>query len=249
VNSVAIDEMTTIEPGRFDGSGYLLIDGYLSEGECARLLAAISAFRERVSLPLIDRPHGKRPLRYFVIDGRQIAAALPGVSDVFRRTGRLVKRIAGDDMEPLEDARVACNVNITPPGGAYRWHYDRNSVTALLYLNAVEGGETECYPNYRIDAKRGAALRISDRLLRMTLARWLSRKRLIVEPRPGRLLVMRGDRCLHSVRPLGPGPDRVNLVMSFDRPGRTFATDASLNDYLYSTAGIGGDPNYPANRS
>lgn len=243
------EKCPAIEPGQFHGSGYLLIDEYLSEPECTHLMAAISAFRERVPLRLIDRPHGKRPLRYFVIDGRQIASSLPAVSEVFVRTGKLVKRIAGDDMEPLEDARVACNVNITPPGGTYRWHYDRNSVTALLYLNAVEGGETECYPNYRIDRRPGRALRMIDQLLRTPFARWLSRKRLMVEPRPGRLLVMRGDRCLHSVRPLGPGPDRVNLVMSFDRPGRTFGTDASLNDYLYSTAGIGGDPNYPANRS
>ncbi len=28
--------------------------------------------------------------------------------------------------------------------------YDRNAVTAILYLNTVSGGETEMYPEYRI---------------------------------------------------------------------------------------------------
>jgi hypothetical protein len=40
--------------------------------------------------------------------------------------------------------------NITPPGGEYRWHYDRNAATAILYLNEVPGGETEMFPNYRL---------------------------------------------------------------------------------------------------
>jgi hypothetical protein len=32
----------------------------------------------------------------------------------------------------------------------YRWHYDRNAVTGILYLNEVSGGETEMYSGCRI---------------------------------------------------------------------------------------------------
>ena len=52
-------------------------------------------------------------------------------------------------MAPIEDAVAARNINVTPPGGEYRWHYDRNAVTAIIYLNEVPGGETEIFANYR----------------------------------------------------------------------------------------------------
>src|SRR6202171_3353262 len=53
-----------------------------------------------------------------------------------------------------------------------------------------------------------------------------------IEPVPGRLLVMNGQRSLHSVTAVRGGADRVNVVMSFDdvaaRPGD------ELDMYLYS---------------
>lgn len=50
-----------------------------------------------------------------------------------------------------------------PPGGEYRWHYDRNAVTAILYLNEVPGGETEIFPNFRLVFRRGRCPRSSMR--------------------------------------------------------------------------------------
>ncbi|HET8840930.1 MAG TPA: hypothetical protein VFN35_05650 [Ktedonobacteraceae bacterium] len=40
------------------------------------------------------------------------------------------------------------NGNIMLAGGEYRWHYDQNTITALLYPNKGDGGEIEFYPNY-----------------------------------------------------------------------------------------------------
>ena len=52
----------------------------------------------------------------------------------------------------------------------------------------------------------------------------------LIEPVPGRLLVMNGQRSLHSVTAMRDGADRVNVVMSFDddevaaRPGHELDT-------------------------
>jgi hypothetical protein len=65
-----------------------------------------------------------------------------------------------------------------------------------------------------------------------------------VAPTPGRLLILRGESSLHSVRRVGEGPDRINLVVSYSIPGRELARP-DLDSYLYSEAPFAKpDPNY-----
>ncbi len=58
-------------------------------------------------------------------------------------------------------------------------------------------------------------------------------------------MIMRGNDCLHSVRPVTGHVDRVNIIMSFDVPGKDYAIAGQLNDYLYtSETSASRDPNY-----
>jgi hypothetical protein len=147
-----------------------------------------------------------------------------------------VEQTFGTPLALIDDTRAACNVNITPPGGAYRWHYDRNAVTALLYLNRVAGGETDLYPHYRLAAPFNSQLqRGLDRILLTRAARRLLGHGLTIAPAPGTLVVIRGDRTLHSVRPVTGYHDRINLVIAYDRPGCANQQPA-LDRYLYDPA-------------
>jgi hypothetical protein len=137
----------------------------------------------------------------------------------------------------IDDARAACNVNITPPGGQYRWHYDRNLVTALVYLNGVEGGETDLYPNYRIKWPWGrprAMQSLLDRLLLNSGVRAVAGHPTAVTPAQGTFVALRGNTTLHSVRPVRGDEVRINLVVAFDRPGSD-STRRTLNAYLYES--------------
>jgi hypothetical protein len=130
------------------------------------------------------------------------------------------------------------NVNITPSAGTYRWHYDRNAVTVLLYLNEVAGGEIEFYPQYRffLNNKGPAFLqRLFDRLLRIELVRQIFGRKVVVVPAPGRMVAMRGNRCLHSVRPVEGDQERVNIVLAYDAGERQpLPARQALDQYLYS---------------
>lgn len=128
----------------------MVLENFATREVCAALVSEINEHRRQHHLPVIERANGELPLRYAVIDGDQIAECLPEVSRVYERTTRLVKKLWPGKIEPLVDRKVACNINITEPGGSYRYHYDRNAVTAVLYLNEIKGGETECYPDYRL---------------------------------------------------------------------------------------------------
>jgi len=189
---------------------------------------------------MVDRHFRGRDLRYEVIDGEIISKSLPRVWETYLNLGlrmRTMSRHGG--LEPMANLAASVNVNITGPGGEYRWHYDRNLITAILFLTPCEGGELEAFPNYRI----GLGHEHLDRLVASRVARTaFSARKQVVVPKPGRLVVMQADVCLHSVRPV-TGGERICLVMAYDPPAHT-APNTDLDRYLFTNADVRGDPNY-----
>lgn len=223
--------------------GVEVIEDYLSLAACEALLADVHAYAATHELPLIVREDGKRALRYRVIDGDVIHSSLPALASLYDRVRRLVQQ-RDPRLEPLANRKASVNVNVTPPGGEYRWHYDRYAVTAVLYLNAIDGGETEMYPNFRLRLARWNVSwmqHMLDWLLHLFV---LAARQVVVAPAPGRMILMRGDRCLHSVRRVVCG-DRISVVMTFDVPGARFLVAEALDRYLYArTPSPAFDPNY-----
>jgi hypothetical protein len=70
-------------------------------------------------------------------------------------------------------------------------------------------------------------------------------RKVSIEPVPGRLLVMNGQRSLHSVTAVRGGADRVIVVTSFDDDEVAARHGDELDTYLYSSQPMSaGDPNY-----
>jgi hypothetical protein len=232
--------MTDIEQMRkeFLKKEYITQDHFLTSEQCTYLLDQIAQFQQQHSLAVIHRADGERPLHYKVINGEQIEQYLPEVEALYKQLGELSTAISGAEMVPLSNKRVGVNVNITPSAGTYRWHYDRNAVTVLLYLNEVTGGEIELYPQYRLFLNdRGPAFlqRLFDRLLRIELVRRVFGRKVVVVPAPGRMVAMRGNRCLHSVRSVQGDRERVNIVLAYDAGERQpLLAREALDQYLYS---------------
>lgn len=223
----------------YAAEGIFVVNQFLGPTACEELLARINSYRQRRNVPTIYRPAADRPLNYAVIDGDRIARHLPELLALRDRVTNFLSEHGDTQLAPLPDTRVACNVNITPNGGTYRYHYDRNAVTAILYLNEIDGGETECYPNYRLALSAQKYPRLQrrvDQLLQHRVLRSLLGRLTVVRPKAGRLLVMRGNRCLHSVTPVRGERERVNVVMAYDYPGAQFDGSEALNSYLYNAA-------------
>jgi hypothetical protein len=229
--------------------GWQVLENFLSPQHCDAILASIDRYRHQYDVPLIYREELGRSLKYQVIHGEEIRGRLAAIQSLYEEMLRLVQRMTGEQVVPLRNSKVGVNVNITPPGGMYRWHYDRNAVTAILYLNEVSGGETEAYPHYRLllaGARSSQTQNYLDRLLRTGLMLRIFGRKQTLAPKPGLLVIMRGDRCLHSVRPVSGSDDRICIVMSFDSPEATFPQEVALDSYLYSSqASVDKrDPNY-----
>jgi glycosyltransferase involved in cell wall biosynthesis len=229
-------------------SGVEVLDGFLSAADCDALLRCVAQHRNTRQLPVIHRKQSGRSLHYMVIDGLAIREHFPQLAKLNADVNSLVNRLNGEELEPLGNPAARININVTPPDGEYRWHYDRNRVTAILYLNEVAGGETEMFPNYRIYLGRSKHTRLQrwlDALLMKKPVVWLFGKKLTIAPRKGMLIVMRGDRCLHSVRRVEGVEDRINIIMTFDTPGAVFPVEKELDSYLYSKKSTPAfDPNY-----
>lgn len=227
--------------------GYLILENSVSPEQCAHFLDLVAQFQQNQDLELIHRTVRGRPLHYKVINGQQIERDIPEIDQFYRQLTDFVRNISSDGMVPLKDKLVGVNVNVTPAGGTYRWHYDRNAVTVLVYLNEVNGGEIEVYPLFRIYLKgNGPAFlqRWLDWLVQLSVVRQLFGRKIVVKPAQGRMVVIRGNRCLHSVRPVQDERERVNIVMAFDNYEEQDLSKQALDQYLYSQKPVSSDPNY-----
>ncbi|MFQ5968207.1 MAG: 2OG-Fe(II) oxygenase [Acidimicrobiia bacterium] len=233
-----------------ESNGYMLIDDFLGPEDCRTFLEQIGHYREHNGLPEIYRPTKRRSLRYFVIDGEEIRANLPSIWKLYRgAANELVNELIRASIEPLQNIKAGVNVNVMPPGRSeYRWHYDRTAVTAILYLNQVEGGETELYPNYRIllNGQQDSRLQLMlDRCLQPGVLRRLVGRKKVVQPHPGRLVAMLGNRCWHSFRAVRGSEDRINIILAYDTPEARFGMEEGLDSYLYTQERADSkDPNY-----
>lgn len=234
-----------VDAKNFQQAGIFIQRNYLDEKTCDLLLAQIESYRQSNTVPTVFRKVKGRSLNYQVIDGIDISQHLQDLVQVYQRINEFVNQIYGQLLYPLESEKVRLNVNITPVGGEYRWHYDRNRLTAILYLNEVEGGETDIYPNFRIKVKNPTLQRHLDNLLMQKWVRNTFTKLQTVRPQKGTLVLMLGNQSLHSVRTVLGSTDRINIIASFDDMGKSFNVSPLLDNYLYQEkAELKSDPNY-----
>ena len=237
-----------IDQRDFKRLGYRVEENFISRTECAQLIEQLKAKQTQHIFPRIERKMPGRSLNYRVMDGVFIQQYLPDLLLIAEKIKATIKPIIPYEIETLKNKAAAVNVNITDPGGEYRWHYDRNAITAILYLNQVRGGETELVPNARKHLgklKHTFIQRWMDQRLIHDVSEKPSTKIMQITPYPGRLLIMRGDKCLHSVKAVGAGDARYNIIFTFDQKGAHFHVDKNLDPYLYSKEKAPPfDPNY-----
>ena len=228
---------------------YYIDEQFLSGATCEKLLSAIKQKQTEQVLPHVKREIKGRSLDYRVMDGLFIQKHLPALIELTPKIIQAANELCGYNLFPISNPAAVVNVNITSRGGEYRWHYDRNAITAILYLNQVKRGETELIPNSRLHLgllKHSCFQRWVDQRLIGKLNRAQAVPGIVqVSPKPGRLMIMQGDRCLHSVNAVGSQIERYNVIYTFDKKGARFPIDKNLDSYLYSLEKTPEfDPNY-----
>ncbi len=229
--------LSEIDLLKFQQQGFVIIDEFISASQCSELLKRIKTTVKNQPPVRIRRIGGNRNLDYRPLTGERIQAELPEIWTLYEQL--IAQLNTFPTIAPLSlhhDPVVGANINLVGPGGSYRWHYDRNAITATLYLNAVDGGELELCPRYRIHQGRIPYRHVQyllDRLLQWQPLRQHLGKPQRVPPKAGRLLLIEGRRCLHSVREVQGTRERINLVFAYDEANSTRPKNNQLDNYLY----------------
>lgn len=243
---MSLDRIDSLEYELFS-KGYFIVPDFISSTICLSLLEEIQKYGLTHLIPRVHRPLKTRSLDYRVIDGINIQNYLPSVQQIERTIYYLLEKSFKQRFSLLNNPQVAININITSPGGEYRWHYDRNTLTAILYLNTIEAGETEIYPFSRWSLDKLSRFSPIQKVLDSLSSYYqmIFRRPVQISPEPGKLLFILGNKCLHSVRPLSGQENRTNIIFAYQEVNSAIPSLEPLDQYLYSaTVTEDVDPNY-----
>ncbi|MBV8843216.1 MAG: 2OG-Fe(II) oxygenase [Bryobacterales bacterium] len=222
----------------FSKHQYLLLEHFLPAAECREMLHAVEQCRKRSGLITVKQSSVTSRKNFLTFNGEDLEENIPAAVPLYAKVNEVVNRISGNEYAPLENRKIGLSINVTPAGGTFSWHHDRHEITAILYLNEVDGGgELEFFPNSRLLLKNN----------RQWLRKWLQlgcdavglafsmaiRKKVTVVPKPGLMCVMVGTRCTHRVRPVVGDRDRVCVIFAYDVPGKNFSRELTADYYGY----------------
>src|SRR5215469_11679136 len=183
---------------------YVVIGDFLSAPECRELLQAIDRCKQTVDLIKVNQSSVTSRKNFLTFNGEDVEENIPAATKLYVRVNEVVNQLSGKDYAALENKQIGLSINVTPSGGTFSWHHDRHEITGILYLNEVEsGGELEFFPNNRFLLKnnRGPVRKwLQLGFDALALGRSLmTRRKVIVTPKPGVLFIMIGTRCTHRV--------------------------------------------------
>lgn len=226
---------------QFLQDGYAVVDDFLSGPEVDAILASIDAYRAAGRQVLqVERKDLIATQVFKTIVGSDCESHIKGFSELWRsRILDLARQLVPFSLEPLNDAAIGINVNITERSGTLSYHYDRNEVTAVLYLQECVGGELEMFPHFRVllpHRYRWPVMMVQrafDLVWRTPPALFIARRRRrLLPPKRGRLVLMRGPLSLHRVSPVEEGPSRICGVFCYDKPDVRWESWNSKDNYV-----------------
>jgi hypothetical protein len=185
----------------------------------------------------LGRP-GREVTRFYTKNGDALITACPEVAEIERGLLEWISDISGTAWVALDNRSIGISLNVTPPGGGFATHTDRNAITIVLFLNDADGGALHVYPAFPVLFGRelqGAMRSPWVHLLRLHAIKRLNTSRIPLAGaahrllfRPVRINPKAGTVAAftklsdHRVDPVAPGSLRVALVVAGDQLGVSF---------------------------
>jgi len=210
---------------QFRKNGYLILEKVITPNICDSW--KLTALRiAQAAARTVRKENGSDVLRYRVLTGDTIKDRWPQLYDFYSHPElrSWISGVTGTEGIALSPhLQSAININVlSEPGEVYRWHFDAEPYTALLYLSDSEpddGGFLEFYPNANLESSETLPVERKVKFL----------------PRQGSLVLMDGTRCYHRVSPILRRHERVSIPMVFPAQARQ-ARPENLDSYLYDQA-------------
>lgn len=196
----------------FFDRGYEVFDSLLSADYCAELAGKLKAAMDRECI-VVDNDGVHIKTR----NGSTLVSELPEIEKIYLEIhAHMAGQIA--NLLVLEDLPVAISANFLrqEQGHSFRYHFDRNEYTAVLYLTDSPDLPLCIHPKIRTDPAVGESLWLYEKE---------SRTPVRVDPSPGRLVCFHARTSLHGVissPDVTSTTDRISLQFAFDTRRRSF---------------------------
>lgn len=199
---------------RFVKDGYVYIQNALQDAVVDGLLGDL----ENKSYLKVESPTGRQGVTtFFSKNGENLIKASPLITPLEREMVELSNWLSGETYAPLDNRSIGASVNVTPAGGGFGTHFDRQEISAIAYLNSVEGGALDLWPRLR----RWEPKWLGKKAARVTMALTLALPPVSISPTRGSLLIFT-KYTPHRVAEVKGERSRVSLVYGLDRPGVSF---------------------------
>lgn len=211
--------------------GYIYIERGLN-GEVPDLLLGELENKTYLS---VQSPAGRLGVTTFYSkNGESLLSAVPQVGLLEEEFVHLTNWLSGVTYEPLDNRSIGASVNVTPSGGGFATHFDRQEITAIAYLNKVEGGQLDLWPRLRrweLSWFGGLSRRMT-----MLLTTLLTPKR--IAPERGSILIFT-KLTPHRVAEVKSKHPRVSVIFGLDRPGVSFREGQTYYGDAEETVAVG----------
>jgi hypothetical protein len=222
----------------------------VSAEACEAVLCSIRSSKFIV----VDDPNDREVTCFYTKNGDGLIATCPEISEIERGLLEWISDISGETYLPLDNRAIGISLNVTPPGGGFGTHHDRQAITIVLYLNDADGGALHVYPAFprwfrhklqghpapRMRAVRRHAIKslnMSPGFGAKAVHRLLFRP-VRINPRAGTVAAFT-KLSDHRVDPVAPGSVRVGLVVAGDRPGVSFKEGQKYYGYALEEIMLG----------
>lgn len=204
---------------------------------------------------VVDNPQDREVTRFYTKNGDSLIAVCPEVLEIERGLLDWINAIGDQDYVALDNRSIGVSLNVTPPGGGFGTHPDRNEITIILFLNDLGSGALHVYrpfPRLLGYALRARVQAHRARALRRRMIKFLNSSQNAIAQIAHRLLfhpvgiipkagtVVAFTRLSdHRVDPVQPGSLRFSLVLGFDRPGISFKEGQKYYGYAHEELVLG----------
>ncbi len=221
-------ELTSEQIRQFHRHGYLVVSDFLDKNTIHYLHREIEsgiAQQDLIEVRWIAS-------HFDTFNGDAVDARLPLAASIYDQFLLHELRNIKLGIATIADRSIGLSVNLTPAHGKFQPHFDRNLLTAVLYVNDdYDGGEMVLYPRLRywLGHPRGMVKKKVQRALDRYVRRqaYLNRfgQKCVLKPKAGDLLIFEGAKTYHAVQPVVCGNRRISIQFAYDRVGMTY--DAS----------------------
>lgn len=225
-----ITQLSTQDVQFFHKHGYCVISKFLPRANLLHLQEEIEDYVKNNQLTQVRWAAS----HFDTFNGSLVDEQVPTLNGIYDHC--LLQEIKKLDprMETLAQRNIGLSINVMQNNGKFQPHFDRNRLTAVLYVNDnYVGGEMRLYP--RIRYWLGPSAGWLKKKLQRLLDRYARRdgyvstysKQASIKPQAGDLIVFEGTRTYHTVQPVIAGMNRISIQFAYDLAGTSY----DISDY------------------